>query len=272
MTRNLTIIDGHNYLFRSFYGVPETATTKSGIKVNAVYGFFAELRKLFDAFPDNHLFVVFDSETGIGDKLDVRPDYKDNRIVNTDMFKQLPIIKQLLEIMNVPFIEHPKYEADDVIASLASQTEGKVIISSNDFDFIQLVSNKIILLRNAQGKLIDCNIEYINQRFGIEPSQYVDYLSLIGDKTDKIKGVPKVGPKTAVKLLSNADGISTLSLEHQEIFNQNRKFITMLKDIPFKELWSEPFQEINKEVIKRKTNDNLKYIGIVWRGKKNATR
>lgn len=275
---NLTIIDGHNWLFRAFYGVPDVAQTKSGIQVNAVYGFFAFLRQIASTYPDNKIFVVFDSETGTSDKLNERDDYKAGRVFNTDMFQQLPYIKQILDLMNVKWLEHPRFEADDIIASLATHwtNNGCAYISSNDFDFTQLVSDKIHLIRTSQGKLINCNDAFIQNKFGICPNQYVDYLSLTGDKTDNIQGCCGIGSKTAAKLLNdykNIDGVfneintfasslKTKLLNDMDLVQNNRRFIAMNRCIPIDEIIANNLYYPDHEKIQQKIAVHLTNIGL----------
>lgn len=276
---SITIIDGHNYLFRAFYGIPEAARTKSGVQVNAVYGFFADLRKIASEYPKNKIFVVFDSETGIQDKVEENTEYKDNRVVNTDMFKQLPYIKQILDLMNIKWVEHTRYEADDIIASLAtnwSSKYGPVYISSNDFDFVQIVSDKIILLRAVQGKFVNCDREFVKNRFGITPEQYVDYLSMIGDKTDNIAGVTGIGPKTASNALSKFNDIKGIFnsitsfpasiqnklLAGQELIERNQNFIRMKKNLSETEFINGVLPDINNELVQQKIATHLQNIGV----------
>ncbi len=276
---DLTIIDGHNYLFRAFYGVPDVAQTKSGIQVNAVYGFFAFLRQIANAYPNNKIFIVFDSETGTQDKLRQRQDYKAGRNINTDIFKQLPYIKQILDLMNIKWLEHKKFEADDIIASLAKswiKDNGSVYISSNDFDFTQLVSDKINLIRSTQGKLIKCDYCFIKTKFGVLPCQYVDYLSLVGDKTDNIAGVMGVGQKTAAMLLNeytniksifeNLDKISNKTMEklknNKDHINSNQKFIKMNTDIPIIELLQNDLPNTQNNIIQQRIGIYINDIGL----------
>lgn len=263
LENKLILVDGHNYLFRSFYGIPETARTKSGLQVNAVYGFFAELRKLDAAYPDSALFVVFDSETGIESKIEDSPEYKEGRVVDTGMFEQLPVIKNLLEFIGIPYLEHPEYEADDVIASIATQNGQGSIISSNDFDFIQLVSDKIDLIRTVRGSFVHCDESYVLSRFGISPDKYVDYLALVGDKTDNIKGINGIGPKTAAKLLSGEEEklMERLSPDERGRFEKNRAFIRMRRDIELHDIFNRT-KKHDRVMLQRKTNDNLTAIGI----------
>ncbi len=276
---DLTIIDGHNYLFRAFYGVPTAAQTKGGVQVNAVYGFFAFIRQIVAAYPQNKLFVVFDSETGIEDKLEIKTEYKAERTVNTDMFKQLPYIKQILDIMNIKWIEHPSFEADDIIACIAthwSEQCGTCYISSNDFDFVQMVSDKIVLLRAAQGKLINCDAAFIRQKFNIQAAQYVEYLSLVGDKTDNIAGVPGIGKKTASDLLNKYGNLDTVYTKlgdlavglrqklmlGQNIVYKNRDFIRIRCQIPLAQILPDVLSETNPTLIQQKIAIYLDKIGL----------
>ncbi len=276
---DLTIIDGHNYLFRAFYGVPPFAKSKSGVQVNALYGFFASLRQIVREFPNNKLFVVFDSETGIADKQNIRETYKAGRATNNELFKQLPYIKQILDLMNIQWLEHPGYEADDIIATLAthwSENIGNCYISSNDFDFVQMVSDKIILLRTVQGKLINCDAQFVRQRFNITPEQYIEYMALVGDKTDNISGVPYIGKKIASDLLNeygNLDNIfNNLDTSNNEIHQRlswckntaynNREFITMNRHIPICQILDGVLPETDSQLIQRKISFYMEQIGI----------
>lgn len=156
------------------------------------------------------------------------------------------------------------------------QKFGSVYISSNDFDFVQMVSDKIYLIRSVQGKLINCDEKFIKQKFNIKPSQYVEYLSLVGDKTDNIAGVAGIGPKTASDLLNqngNIDkifehvyrlpnGIQKKLLDGRDLINQNQKFITMKKDIPDRELLSDELPPPIPELVQQKIAIYLNKIGV----------
>ncbi len=276
---NLTIIDGHNYLFRAFYGVPMAAQTRRGTRVNAVYGFFAFLRQIVAAYPNNKILVVFDSETGIADKITMHSEYKAARTIDTDMFKQLPYIKKILDLMHIKWIEHPGFEADDIIASMAiywSEKFGLVNISSNDFDFVQMVSESISLIRSVQGKLINCDVNFVREKFNVIPAQYVEYLSLVGDKTDNIRGVMGIGNKTASDLLTRygtlddiyanipvqSAGIQKRLLSGKETAYNNREFITMRRNIPIGKIMSAPLLDTDVERIQIKIAIFLDKIGL----------
>jgi len=269
--QNITIIDGHNWMFKSFYGVSSSARTPGGIAVNAVYGFFALLRQISAAYPDNVIFVAFDSETGIADKLAEKSDYKSGRVINTDMFKQLPIIKLILDKMKIAYVEHPKYEADDIIASVAAywiKFGGRAIIASNDFDFVQMVSNNILLIRNVSGKLVNFDDKICVEKFGIHAAQYVDRTAICGDKSDHIAGVRGIGPKTAAGLLQkfgNLDGVlknSEKLSRAKELALGNRKFIGMNQSIPIKEIWKRSPRPVSVDAVQTKVSVYLKELGI----------
>jgi DNA polymerase-1 len=181
--------------------------------------------------------------------------------------------------MNIRWVEHPKFEADDIIASLAtswSQKGNIVYISSNDFDFVQLVSEKIRLIRAVRGKLIKCDALFVKNKFGIMPEQYVDFLSIVGDKTDNISGAKGIGPKIASDLLvkySDIKGIFTALSRFpfgvqrkliigKDIIEKNQKFITMKKDLPENEFITGELPSIKNDLIQQKIAIHLSNIGI----------
>jgi DNA polymerase-1 len=181
--------------------------------------------------------------------------------------------------MNIPWLEHPKFEADDIIASLAThwaKNNGTVYISSNDFDFTQLVSDKVHLIRTVSGKLINCNHQFVTNKFGITPDQYVDYLSLVGDKTDNISGCTGIGPKTASTLLNthkNINGIfnniDTISpnirdklMVGRNIIESNKGFIAMNRNIPISEIITDKIPDPWHDIIQQKIAIHLNDSGL----------
>ncbi len=206
MKKRLLLVDGHNYLFRAYFGVPASAKTPDGILVNAVYGFFAFLRRSTEVLHPTYILIVFDSETGIAEKQKENPNYKANReLVDTGMFEQLRLIKKILGITGIKYIENPNYEADDLIGSVANtyvQAGIEVYISSNDFDFMQLIKPQLRVVRVVRGKQEIFDQIAVRKKFGVSPDQYLDYLTIKGDTSDNIPGIPGIGPKTAVKLIN----------------------------------------------------------------------
>lgn len=206
MKDRLLVIDGHNYLYRAYFGIPTAATLPSGIPVNAVFGFLAFLRRVINFVYPKHLIVVFDSEKGVEKKQLTNPNYKANRdYTDTGMFKQLPFIKNILSLAKVNYIESPDFEADDIIGSISnhySKIDTESYISSNDFDFMQLIRSNLWVIREVKGKQLFFNENEVVKKFGIYPKQYLDYLVLKGDKSDNIVGVPGIGDKTAKELIT----------------------------------------------------------------------
>ncbi len=276
---NITIIDGHNHLFRAFYGVPAAARSKNGTQVNAIYGFFAFLRRIVSLMPGNKILVVFDSETGIDDKQKIRGTYKSNRDKEDELFEQLPYVKQILDMMGIRWLEHPKFEADDIIASLAdywSKNKGVAFILSNDSDFTQLVGNRIKLLQVKNGQIINWDKNFIKQKYNIYPYQYVEYLSIVGDKTDNISGMFHVGKKTASDLLSKYDTIKEiyknlddLPKDLRESFSlcrvflaNNMDFLSMNRQIPIEEIIPVSLPKTHPNRIYKKIAFYLDQLGL----------
>lgn len=215
------IVDGSNYLFTSYFGVPQLATYKNR-KVNAVYGFFSILRRISTKVNPNQIFVIFDSQTGIQDKIKRRQEYKATRqLVDTGMYQQLPIIKKILENCKIKWIEPPNNEADDIIGSLATKysKENSVFISSNDLDFAQIISKRITLVRNIKGKAIYITERNFIKKWGFLPQYYKDYLALKGDSTDNIDGIKGIGMKTARDLIQKYNTVEEIIQNLENLSN-----------------------------------------------------
>lgn len=261
MNKNLIIVDGHNYLYRAYYGIPSSATLPNGTKINAYYGFMSFLRKVANKYKPNKLLVVFDSEKGISQKKKDNPDYKSNRnYIDKQIFEQLRIIKRALEYCKIKFIEDQRFEADDIIGSLSriySNSKYFVYISSNDNDFIQCVRNNIVLLKSVRGKDVEYTKKHIEEEFGFVPSLYLDYIALKGDPSDNIKGVPGIGKKTGTKLIQKYNGI-------EEILNttiSKSKEVMLIKRNKDKILSNKEILSINRnlefKIDFKYTNTNL---------------
>ncbi len=217
MNNRLLLVDGHNLLFRMFYGMPDTFYTHSGIKFNAVYGFAHALSRVSAIIRPSHALVVFDSED-CGDRRELDTAYKANRPDYSEMspndcpFTQLSAIYAMLDEMGIPNHEIHGCEADDVIASYALNFSGSmdVVIMSTDRDYWQLISDRVSILdyHGSDSRLIKPGD--VSDKFGVLPEQFADFKCLIGDKSDNIVGVHGVGPKRAAELLikyGSIDGI-----------------------------------------------------------------
>lgn len=208
------IVDGHNFLFRGFYGVPIQVKRPDGTPINAIYGFFSLLRNALKTIDPDYLVIVFDSETSADDKKLKNPEYKANRAPqNNSMFFQLSLIKKCLDIMGVCWIEDSSNEADDVIGTCSKKFNRRGIdayICSNDYDFIQLVCEETLVLRGYRGGWIIYDHPKVLNKFNISSRQYLDYLALAGDPSDNIKGVKGIGKKRAIQLLSEYKSITKI--------------------------------------------------------------
>ncbi len=199
--RHLVLVDGSSYLYRAFHAMPSLNNSK-GMPTGAAYGIANMLRRLLADYDPAHLAVVFDAK-GKTFRDDLYSEYKANRPPMPDeMRQQLEPIRSLVNAMGIPILEVPGVEADDVIGTLAVQ--GKkcgfdVTISTGDKDMAQLVNSSVTMVNTMDGRRLDP--EGVEEKFGIAPEQMVDYLTLVGDAVDNVPGVPKVGPKTAVKWL-----------------------------------------------------------------------
>ena len=222
MRGRLLLIDGHNLLFRMFYGMPDNFYTADGVKYNALYGFVCAMDRVMKMIRPTHVFVTFDSPD-CGDRRELDADYKANRPDYSEMapeecpFTQLPAIYAALGRMNVPFAEIHGCEADDVIASYAMTYAGEydVVIMSTDREYWQLVSEYVSVFNyhGADSTLVTPHT--VRQKYGVDPAQFADWKCLVGDKSDNIVGVPGVGPKNAAALLGKFGSLEYL-MEHAD--------------------------------------------------------
>jgi len=258
------IIDGHNYLYSSYYGIPSAAKLPNGLQVNAYYGFMSLLRKSYRYISPKNIIVIFDSETGTKSKIEENDNYKQNReYVDTDMFKQLPMIKDALDYINIHYIEHPNYEADDVIGTIAfkKSEDGEVYISSQDKDFSQLINNNIFVLRKEKGKFVKYNPQTFLKKFNFESNRYLEYLCLIGDSSDNIKGIKGIGRKTALQLIKKNSHIldensNQLLLREKKKLGENLEFLKINSNLCI----DFTFKKVDKKKLDTSSNDILKEL------------
>jgi DNA polymerase-1 len=211
------IIDGSSYLYRAFHALPPLTNSK-GQPTGAIYGVINMIRKLLNDFTPKYIAVVFDSRVPSFRKV-MYPEYKAHRPpMPTELQSQISLLHELIEDMGIPLIVIDGVEADDVIATLAVQAAEQhinTLISSGDKDLAQLVNDKINIIDTMSNKFFDVN--GVKEKFGVGPSQILDYLTLLGDASDNIPGVPGVGPKTAVKLLEEYQTVENILAHVQEI-------------------------------------------------------
>ena len=227
------LFDGHSFAYRSYYAIREL-TTRSGEPVNALFGFWLILLRMLREYPSAHTAVVFDA-SGKNFRHELYADYKATRKpMPEDLRPQIPRIKELLAALGIPVLCEPGVEADDVLASLATQAAGaglNCLIATSDKDMAQVVDERISLLRpsgrrgDAVAQRLDPN--GVEEKYGVPPDRIVDLLSLIGDTSDNVPGVPGVGEKTAAKLLKEYGTLDAV-LEHAEEVRNKRVRVNLL--------------------------------------------
>ena len=247
--KKIFLIDGSSYLYRAFHAMPPL-TTSTGLPTGAVKGVTNMLRNLRKENPDSYYLSIFDAK-GKNFRHDIYKDYKANRPpMPEDLREQLSPLKEICNAMGMPVIEIPKVEADDVIATLAvmgSQQGMPIVISSLDKDLMQLVEDPLVKMMNTMNNQI-YDVAGVQEKFGVHPNQIIDYLAIVGDTSDNIPGVSKVGPKTAVKwlgefktlqgIIDNADSLTGVIGQNFRDsipdLDRNIELVTLKKDVDLK--------------------------------------
>ena len=273
------LIDGHSMAFRAFYALPtEKFTTTTGQATNAIYGFLSMLATLLHDEQPTHVAVAFDvGRTTF--RTEMFPDYKAQRDETPPEFiSQIPILKNLLAALGITTIEKPNYEADDIIATLATTAQPlgfETLIVTGDRDSLQLVNNTTTVLYPMKGVSVIHRFtpQAVQDKYGLTPEQYPDFAALRGDPSDNLPSVPKVGEKTATKwivqygnltnLLNNADTIKgvvgTNLRERIDQVKLNRQLTEMVKNLDLTHTPPElKLQPVNTETLTEDFN-NLEF-------------
>ena len=211
------LVDGSSYLYRAFHALPPLTNSK-GNPTGAVKGVINMMRRLQKDYPESTLVVVFDAK-GKTFRDDIYPEYKANRPSMPDELRsQIEPIHNIIHAMGLPMLVIEGVEADDVIGTLALEAtaaEQPVIISTGDKDIAQMVNEHITLVNTMTNTLLDR--EGVIEKFGIPPELIIDYLALLGDKSDNIPGVPGVGEKTALGLLQGLGSLDNIYARLDEV-------------------------------------------------------
>jgi len=213
----LLLVDGSSYLYRAFHAMPDLRNPK-GEPTGAIYGMINMLRRLRTELPTSHIACVFDAK-GPTFRDEWYPQYKANRSpMPEDLVKQIEPIHAVVKALGWPVIMVSGVEADDVIGTLAKKATAvgwKTVISTGDKDLAQLVDESVTLINTMTNEKLD--IQGVIDKFGIAPHLIVDYLTIIGDTVDNVPGVPKAGPKTAVKWLTEFGDLDSLIAKSDQI-------------------------------------------------------
>ncbi|MDH5571757.1 MAG: DNA polymerase I, partial [Gammaproteobacteria bacterium] len=211
------LVDGSSYLFRAYHAMPEL-TNSRGEATGTIYGVINMLRRLLTDYDPEHIAVVFDAK-GKTFRNDMYPQYKANRPpMPDDLREQIQPVHEIIKAMGLPLLCIDGVEADDVIGTLAQQATAKkmdTLISTGDKDMAQLVNEHVHLINTMTNTHSDA--QAVTEKFGVGPELIIDYLALVGDTSDNVPGVPKVGPKTAVKWLTEYGDLDTVIKRAAEV-------------------------------------------------------
>lgn len=248
----LMLLDGNSLAYRAFYALPaENFKTQGGLTTNAVYGFTAMLINLLRDEQPTHVAAAFDVSRQTF-RVDKYPEYKAGRSSTPDEFRgQIDITKEVLVALGITVLAEAGFEADDIIATLATQAEGegfRVLVVTGDRDALQLVSDDVTVLypRKGVSELTRFTPDAVQEKYGLTPQQYPDFAALRGDPSDNLPGIPGVGEKTATKwiaeygslqaLVDNVDKVKgkvgdalRANLSHVVL---NRELTDLVRDVP----------------------------------------
>ncbi|MCW2729382.1 MAG: polymerase [Mycobacterium sp.] len=257
------LLDGNSLAFRAFYALPaENFKTQGGLTTNAVYGFTAMLINLLRDEQPTHIAAAFDvsRQTFRSEKY---PEYKAGRSATPDEFRgQIDITKEVLVALGITALAEPGFEADDIIATLATQAESegyRVLIVTGDRDALQLVSQDVTVLypRKGVSELTRFTPDAVVEKYGLTPAQYPDFAALRGDPSDNLPGIPGVGEKTASKwiveygsLQALVDQVDTVKGKVGESLRANLSHVILNRDLT----------ELVKDVPLAQTPDTLRMM------------
>ena len=213
----IILVDGSSYLYRAYHALPPLTNSKNQ-PTGAIKGVISMIKKILIDHPESPLAVVFDAK-GNTFRHEMYSEYKANRPpMPEDLVQQIEPIHKIISLMGIKLIMIPGVEADDVIGTLAEQAREKklnTVISTGDKDMTQLVCENVSVVNTMSGELLNEN--GVLKKFGVGPALITDYLALIGDKSDNVPGVDKVGPKTAVKWLNEYNDIEGIKKNAESI-------------------------------------------------------
>ncbi|MGI3136324.1 MAG: 5'-3' exonuclease [Candidatus Phytoplasma vitis] len=251
--RKLVLVDGNSLVFRAYYATYYKNTklmqNKEGQDVNALIVFINMFRKILEQTED-YICVAFDSKYKTY-RHKLYEGYKQSRVKTPEsLINQILLIKEYLTLLGIHHCSQDGYEADDIIGTIAKQAGRNnisVLIFSSDKDFLQLIDSNITVCLIKQGlkNVIYYDSQTLEKEFGLRPNQMIDFKSITGDNSDNIKGVPSIGPKTALKLLNQFDNLENI---FDNLNNLNLKIKSKLIQFKKEVLLNRHLVIINKSV------------------------
>lgn len=213
MSEKLVLIDGHSILNRAFFGIPDLSNSE-GLHTNAVYGFLNILFRILEEEQPDYLTVAFDVSAPTF-RHEMYAEYKGTRKpMAPELREQVPVMKEMLQAMGITIVEKAGYEADDLLGTIAKRCEAQgmqVCIVSGDRDLLQLASEHIKIripkTKKTGTEVEDYNTEQVKEKYSVTPTEFIDVKALMGDSSDNVPGVPGIGEKTAIKIISQYGSI-----------------------------------------------------------------
>lgn len=237
MENKLAIIDGSSLLYRAFYALPPTMTSPDGVPTNAVYGFLRMLLSLYRELDPAYVAVTFDKDRQTF-RMEMYDGYKATRKpAPAELVPQFDLILEVMHVMGVAVYSLSGYEGDDVLGTLSARYEKElpVAIVTGDRDALQLASDRttVYLTQKGISSMSEMTPKAVEEKYGITPSQVIDMKALMGDTADNIPGVPGIGEKTALKLLTQYKTLDNLYAHVDEIKGAQGKKLAAGKDMAY---------------------------------------
>lgn len=250
MPKKVAVIDGNSLMHRAYHAVPPTMNAPDGTPTNAVFGFLSMLLKFIDIAHPEAIICAFDAGKPAF-RMEALEQYKAQRPpMDNELRVQFPIMEELLEAMGIPVVKMPGWEGDDILGTIAARDEAlgyETLLVTGDKDACQLASDSTFIVTTKKGitDVVVFDPAMVEEKYGVTPEQFPDFLGLMGDSSDNIPGVPGIGQKTAAKLLqqfgsmdglyANLDKLKGKQLEHvrdnRELAYISKQVATIVRDV-----------------------------------------
>lgn len=229
--KRLAVIDGKSVFYRGYYAMPGLSLP-DGTPTGGVFGFASIAIELIKKLEPDYVAIAWDIKgTSAGKRLEIYPEYKAGRTKpSDDFYVQLPILRELLEAFNWPLYELDQYEADDIMGTFAAEAKERGIeacLITGDYDLLQLIDDNtgVYITRTGSSDLVRYDDAAFEAKYGIKVNQFVDYKALVGDSSDNIPGVPRIGPKAAQSLLTSYGDLDTIYAHVDEVKGAQQKYL-----------------------------------------------